>query len=163
VGRCDRSHKVCCRHDLADRGHIHHSLSRFRSDERTAIKVTAFEFQMNPSATDFSFHKWDRAKGKRFCSIRVNADVGPIVHRTNDTLLLCFVDHEDRAHAGAEWRKVEMHGGIGAAQTIDLRESVREIVLPRSGRVCTQPGMVRPLARCSDDRLPELIKRTCEA
>jgi hypothetical protein len=47
-------------------------------------------------------HKLDRAKDKKFCSVRVNQDLRLIVHRTAGSLLLCYVDHHDDAYAWAE-------------------------------------------------------------
>src|SRR5437773_2234075 len=106
------------------------SLARLTGDEQKAVKTTAFDLQMNPSAPGLSFHKLDRAKDKRFWSVRVGADVRLIVHRTDSSLLLCYVDHHDRAYAWAERRKLETHPATGAAQIIELRESIREIVVP---------------------------------
>ena len=38
-------------------------------------------------------HKLDRAKDKHFWSVRVSDDIRIIVHRTDASLLLCYVDH----------------------------------------------------------------------
>ena len=106
------------------------SLARLTGDEQKAAKTTAFDLQLDPSARGLSFHKLDRAKDKRFWSLRVNADIRLIVHRTDQALLLCYVDHPDRAYGWAERRKLETHPSTGAAQMIELRESVREVVIP---------------------------------
>ena len=106
------------------------SLARLTGDERKAVKTTAFDLQMDPSAPGLSFHKLEKSKDKRFWSVRVNADIRLIVHKTDASLLLCYVDHHDRAYAWAERRKLETHPATGAAQIIELRESVREIVVP---------------------------------
>ncbi len=106
------------------------SLARLSGDEQKAAKTTAFDLQMDPSAPGLSFHKLDKAKDKRFWSVRVNSDIRLIVHRTDASLLLCYVDHHDRAYAWAERRKLETHPTTGAAQIIELRESVREIIVP---------------------------------
>ena len=58
----------------------------------------------------------------------MSSDIRLIVHRTDASLLLCYVDHHDRAYAWGERRKLETHPTTGAAQIIELRESVREIV-----------------------------------
>jgi ATP-dependent exoDNAse (exonuclease V) beta subunit len=47
------------------------SLARLTGDEQKAVKTTAFDLQMNPSAPGLSFHKLDKAKDKRFWSVRV--------------------------------------------------------------------------------------------
>ena len=66
-------------------------------DEQKAVKTTAFDLQLNPANPGMSFHKLDKAKDKRFWSVRVNADIRLIVHRTDTSLLLCYVGHHDRA------------------------------------------------------------------
>ena len=106
------------------------SLARLTGDEQKAAKTTAFDLQMDPSAPGLSFHRLDKAKDKRFWSVRVNSDIRLIVHRTEGSLLLCYVDHHDRAYAWAERRKLETHPTTGAAQIVELRESVREIIVP---------------------------------
>src|SRR5213075_2017523 len=132
------------------------SLARLTGDEQKAVKTTAFDLQVNPSAPGLSFHKLDRAKDKRFWSVRVSAAIRLIVHRTDESLLLCYVDHHDRAYAWAERRKLETHPATGAAQLIELRESVREIVVPNYVQAEPIPKpVVRPLADVSDERLLE--------
>src|SRR5258705_4618369 len=106
------------------------SLARLTGDEQKAVKTTAFDLQVNPAAPGLSFHKLDKAKDKRFWSVRVNSDVRLIVHRTDASLLLCYVDHHDRAYAWAERRKLETHPTTGAAQLVEIRERVQEIVVP---------------------------------
>lgn len=130
------------------------SLARLTGEEQKAVKTTAFDLQMARSAPSLSFHKLDRAKDKRFWSVRVNADIRLIVHRTDESLLLCYVDHHDRAYAWAERRKLETHPTTGAAQIVELRESVREVVVPAYVQAEPAPRpTVRPLARTSDDQL----------
>jgi hypothetical protein len=53
-----------------------------------------------------------------------------IIHRTDSSLLLCYVDHHDSAYAWAERRKLEVHPKTGAAQLVEIRERVEEIVVP---------------------------------
>jgi superfamily I DNA/RNA helicase len=106
------------------------SLARLSGDEQRAAKTTAFDLQMNPANPGFNFHRLDKAKDKNFWSVRVNADVRLIVHRTPGSLLLCYVDHHDRAYDWAERRKLETHPKTGAAQLVEIRETVREIVVP---------------------------------
>jgi hypothetical protein len=130
------------------------SLARLTGDEQKAVKTTAFDLQMAPSAPGLSFHKLDKAKDKRFWSVRVNSDVRLIVHRTEGSLLLCYVDHHDRAYAWAERRKIETHPTTGAAQIIELRESVREIVVPTYVQKADLPRpAVRPLAATPEQHL----------
>src|SRR5918911_611413 len=118
------------------------SLARLSGEEQKAVKTTAFDLQMNPSAAGLSFHKLDRAKDKRFWSVRVSADIRLIVHRTDESLLLCYVDHHDPAYAWAERRKLETHPTTGAAQIVELRESFREIVVPTYVQAADPPKSV---------------------
>ncbi|HXH23655.1 MAG TPA: UvrD-helicase domain-containing protein [Vicinamibacterales bacterium] len=130
------------------------SLARLTGDEQKAVKTTAFDLQMNPAAPGLSFHKLEKAKDKRFWSVRVNADIRLIVHKTDKSLLLCYVDHHDRAYAWAERRKVETHPSTGAAQIVELRESVREIVVPSYVQAPSpQRPPSRPLADTPDEVL----------
>lgn len=106
------------------------SLARLTGDEQKAVKTTAFDLQMNPANPGMSFHKLDRAKDKSFWSVRVNRDIRLIVHRTPGSLLLCYVGHHDDAYEWAERRKLETHPTTGAAQLVEIRETVKEIVVP---------------------------------
>ncbi|WP_169979844.1 UvrD-helicase domain-containing protein [Tautonia rosea] len=106
------------------------SLGRLTADEQKAVKTTAFDLQLNPASPGMSFHKLDRAKDKQFWSVRVNADIRLIVHRTAGSLLLCYVDHHDKAYEWAERRKLQTHPRTGAAQLVEIRETVQEITVP---------------------------------
>jgi mRNA-degrading endonuclease RelE of RelBE toxin-antitoxin system len=107
------------------------SLARLTRDEQKAVKTTAFDLQMNPALPGNSFHKLDRARDPNFWSVRVSADIRLIVHKTGASLLLCYVDHHDKAYAWAERRKLETHPATGAAQLVEIRERVVEIPVPR--------------------------------
>ena len=72
-------------------------------------QTTAFDLQLNPANPGTSFHKLDKAKDKNFWSVRVNSDIRLIVHRSKANLLLCYVDHHDKAYDWAERRKLETH------------------------------------------------------
>jgi len=106
------------------------SLARLTGEEQKAVKTTAFDLQMNPANPGMSFHKLDRAKDKNFWSVRVNRDLRIIVHKTESSLLLCYVDHHDKAYQWAERRKLETHPKTGAAQLVEIRETVQEIAVP---------------------------------
>src|SRR6266478_2970175 len=106
------------------------SLARLTSEEQKAVKTTAFDLQMNPANPGLSFHKLDKAKDKNFWSLRVSADIRLIVHKTSASLLLCYVNHHDKAYDWAERRKLETHPKTGAAQLVEIRETVKEIVVP---------------------------------
>jgi mRNA-degrading endonuclease RelE of RelBE toxin-antitoxin system len=107
------------------------SLARLTGDEQKAVKTTAFDLQLSPANPGMSFHKLDKAKDKNFWSVRVNKDIRVIVHKTSGSLLLCYVDHHDKAYDWAERRKLETHPKTGAAQLVEIRETVQEITIPK--------------------------------
>ena len=107
------------------------SLTRLTGDEQKSVKTTAFDLQLNPGNPGFSFHKLDKAKDKNFWSVRVSNDIRLIVHRTPGSLLLCYVDHHDKAYDWAERRRLETHPKTGAAQLVEIRETIQEIVVPK--------------------------------
>ena len=106
------------------------SLSRLTGDEQKQVKMTAFDLQLNPGSPGMSFHKLDKAKDKNFWSIRVSRDIRIIVHKTDSSLMLCYVDHHDKAYHWAERRRLETHPKTGAAQLVEIRETVQEITVP---------------------------------
>ncbi len=107
------------------------SLAKLTGDEQKAVKTTAFDLQLNPANPGMKLHKLDRARDKDFWSVRVSRDIRLIVHKTSGSLLLCYVDHHDAAYRWAERRKLERHPKTGAAQLVEVRETVREIEIPR--------------------------------
>ena len=130
------------------------SLARLTGDEQKAVKTTAFDLQLDPANPGMSFHKLAKAKDKNFWSVRVSGDVRLIVHKTVGSLMLCYVDHHDKAYAWAERRKLETHPKTGAAQFVEIRERVEEVAVPKYVEVAT-PTPRKPLlfAQRSDDEL----------
>src|SRR5450756_573153 len=123
------------------------SLARLTGEEQKAVKTTAFDLQINPANPGMSFHKLDKARDKNFWSVRVNRDIRLIVHKSDASLLLCYVAHHDGAYDWAERRKLETHPKTGAAQLVEIRETVKEVFVP----VYVQTEL--PLA-ASPDRKP---------
>lgn len=107
------------------------SLARLTNEEQKNVKTTAFDLQLNPANPGLQFHKVEKAKDPNFRSVRVNLDIRLIVHRSASSLLLCYVDHHEPAYRWAERRRLETHPKTGAAQLIEIRETVREIVTPK--------------------------------
>src|SRR5579863_8568521 len=120
------------------------SLAKLTGDEQKAVKTTAFDLQLNPAHPSLQFHKLDKPKDRRFWSIRVNSDVRLIVHRTESSLLLCYVGHHDNAYHWAERRKLETHPKTGAAQFVEVRETVQEIVVPKYVEIVQAVSRVAP-------------------
>ena len=130
------------------------SLAKLTGDEQKAVKTCAFDLQLNPSNPGMSFHKLDKARDKNFWSVRVSSDIRLIVHRSDVSLLLCYVDHHGKAYHWAERRKLETHPKTGAAQLVEVRETVQEIIIPTYVKA-EQPVPPKPclFADVSDDEL----------
>ncbi len=107
------------------------SLARLTGDEQKAVKTTAFDLQINPDMPGMSQHRIERARDKNFWSVRVSRDIRLIIHRGDSSLLLCYVDHHDKAYEWAERRKLERHPRTGAAQLVEFRERIEDVVIPR--------------------------------
>lgn len=130
------------------------SLARLTGEEQKSAKTTAFDLQMNPANPGMNFHKLDRARDHNFWSVRVSSDIRLIVHKTEASLLLCYVDHHDKAYQWAARRKLETHPRTGAAQLVEIRERVEEIAVPKYIEF-EQPAPTKPLlfATVSDELL----------
>lgn len=131
------------------------SLSKLTNEEQKVVKTTAFDLQVNPANPGMKFHKLEKAKDKQFWSVRVSSDLRLIVHKTESSLLLCFVGHHDNAYQWAECRKLETHPQTGAAQLVEIRETVKEVVISKykKGQKPTVPGKLPIFANYSDAEL----------
>jgi mRNA-degrading endonuclease RelE of RelBE toxin-antitoxin system len=119
------------------------SLAKLTGEEQKAVKTTAFDLQLNPASPGMQLHRVDQARDPNFWSVRVSRDVRLIVHRTEASLLLAYVGHHDDAYRWAERRRLETHPTTGAAQWVEVRETVKEIVVPRYVEV-EQPAPAKP-------------------
>lgn len=130
------------------------SLAKLTGEEQKAVKTAAFDLQLKPAHPALQFHKLEKSKDPNFWSVRVNLNVRMIVHRTGTSLLLCYVNHHDEAYQWAKRRKPETHPKTGAAQLVEVRETVQEITIPRYVDVeQTAPAKPRLFADISEDRL----------
>ena len=64
--------------------------------------------------------------------MRVSSDIRLIVHKTQNSLLLCYRDHHDKAYdwaerrtPNAERRTPKAHPKTGAAQIVEIPERLR--------------------------------------
>ena len=130
------------------------SLAKLNNEEQKAVKTTAFDLQMNPASPGLQFHKLERLRDPNFWSVRVSRDIRLIVHKSQESLLLCYVAHHDPAYHWAERRKLETHPKTGAAQLVEVREMVREITVPKYVEA-QKPEPPKPLlfSDLSDDEL----------
>lgn len=126
------------------------SLSRLTGEEQKAVKTTAFDLLMNPAHPGMQFHRLNRTRDRRFWSVRVSDDIRLIVHRTEASLLLCYVGHHDQAYSWAERRKLETHPRTGAAQLVEIREVTKRVTIPQYVPGATEPSL---FANVSDDTL----------
>ncbi len=127
------------------------SLVRLNGDEQKAVKTTVFDLQTDPSRPSLQFHRIDRARDKNFWSVRVSSDIRIIVHRRQNSLLLCYVDHHEDAYGWAQRRRLETHPRTGAAQLVEVRETVKEIEVPLYVQV--EKPRPLPFANITDDEL----------
>jgi len=131
-----------------------YSLAKLTGEEQKAVKTTAFDLQMNLENPGMQFHKVEKAKDRNFWSVRAGSDIRLIVHRTTASMLLCYVDHHTAAYRWAERRKLETHPTTGAAQLVEVRERVEEIVVPKYVEVQEQARPKLPLfTNVPDDEL----------
>ncbi len=129
------------------------SLTRLSGDEQKAVKMAAFDLQLDPASPGMQFHRLDRAKDNRFWSVRATDDIRLIVHRNDDSLMLCYADHHDQAYRWAQQRKIETHPVTGAAQLVELLQTVREIAVTKYvGAAATSPSPAL-FANVSEDTL----------
>ncbi len=127
------------------------SLARLSGPDQKVVKTTAFDLQMNPASPGLRFHRLDKAKDANFWSVSVTMDVRLIVHKTESSMLLCYVDHHDKAYEWARSRKIEKHPHTGAAQLVEIRETVRQVIVPQyTFQPRTKP---LPFVEKSDDEL----------
>lgn len=132
------------------------ALAKLPAQEQKAVKTTVFDLQMDPAHPSLQFHRIDNSKDENFWSVRVSRDIRLIVHKTEDSFLVCYVDHHDPAYAWAERRRIETHPRTGAAQIVEVRERVQEILIhkPVEVEAAPTPIVLPPLfARYSDDEL----------
>ena len=132
------------------------SLGTLTDNEQKQVKTSAFDMQMNPANPGLQFHKLNAARDPNFWSVRVNRDIRIIVHRSDNRLLLCYVDHHDDAYKWGARRKLETHPKTGAAQLVEVRETVKEIVVPTYVEVPEEPApQVPALHACTAEDLLE--------
>lgn len=119
------------------------SLARLSGEEQKAVKTAAFDLQLNPISAGASLHRLEQARDKNFWSARVSRDLRLIVNRTAERMVLCYVAHHDAAYRWAAGRRLETHPTTGAAQFVEIREQVQEIIVPKYVEV-EQPRPPKP-------------------
>ncbi|MEM9898810.1 MAG: UvrD-helicase domain-containing protein, partial [Pseudomonadota bacterium] len=131
------------------------AMRKLTAQEQKAVKTTVFDLQLDPAHPGLQFHRIDKSKDENFWSIRVNRDIRVIIHKTQSSVLVCYVDHHDDAYKWAERRRIETHPRTGAAQIVEVRERVEEILVQKPVEVLAAPEPALPplFAGISDDEL----------
>ena len=127
-------------------------LERLNGEERKVAKLAAFELQINSANPGLQCHRLDNIKDKNFWSARASRDIRLIFHRVESSVMLCYVDHHDPAYDWASRRKIETHPVTGAAQIVEIRETVREIQIPLHipAEAAAAPEPKRPLSNLTE-------------
>jgi len=106
------------------------ALQKLEAKDAAAAKLakqSAFDFQMNPVGTGFSFERFTKSKDPSFWSLRVTDGIRIIAHRSPDLVTMCYVDRHAEAYKWAERRRFEVHLETGAVQIVEIRETIKEI------------------------------------
>jgi hypothetical protein len=106
------------------------ALRRLAAQEQKAVKMTVFDLQLDPSSPGLQFHRIEASRDPNFWSVRVNRDIRLVIHKTEGSFLICYVDHHNEAYQWAARRRIETHPRTGAAQIVEVRERVEEITVP---------------------------------
>src|SRR6056297_1132838 len=107
------------------------ALTKLSGQEQKAAKTAAFDAQMNPDNPGLQMHRVDRAKDPHFWTARVNRDVRLVLHKKDGATLLAWVGHHDDAYRWAERRRIDVHPRTGAAQIVEIRETVEDVIIQR--------------------------------
>ena len=106
------------------------ALARLAGPEQKAVKTTAFDLQVDPTAPGMKFHRIERSRDAHFWSVRASGDLRLIVHKTDDSFLLAYAGRHDDAYTWAERRRIEAHPRTGAIQIVEVRERIESPVAP---------------------------------
>ena len=106
------------------------ALRRLTRDEQAAVMMTTVQIHESPDHPSLQLHRVDRSKDPNFWTARVSRDIRIVLHKHGAETLLAHVDHHDNAYAWAERRRLDVHPKTGAAQMVQVRERVEEIVVP---------------------------------
>lgn len=125
------------------------ALSRLTGQEQKQAKTSAFDLQLNPAHPGLQMHRLTNGRDPNFWSVRVNQDIRIIIHKTEASFMLAYVDHHDDAYAWASRRRIEAHPRTGAIQIVEVHETVEEDVGPlfASPKIEPAPEPLQPVAQ----------------
>lgn len=127
------------------------SLARLTNEEQKQIKTTVFDLQLDPTSPGLQFHRIEKSRDANFWSVRAGRDLRIIVHKTQGSFLVCYAGHHDAAYDWAERRKIEEHPKTGAAQIVEVRELVKEILVPKVVEEVVKASAPEPLFAARSD------------
>lgn len=107
------------------------ALARLTGPEQTAAKTTAMDLQLNPAHPGLQLHRVTEARDPHFWTARASRDLRLVLHKRGGTTLLAWVGHHDDAYSWAGTRRIDTHPTTGAAQIVEIRETVEEVVSRR--------------------------------
>lgn len=110
------------------------ALARLTGQEQKQAKTAAFDLQLNPAHPSLQMHRLTNSRDPNFWSVRVNNDIRIIVHKTEASFMLAYVDHHDDAYKWAERRRIEAHPRTGAIQIVEVHERIED-----AGPLFSQP------------------------
>ncbi len=136
------------------------ALARLTGQEQKQAKTAAFDLQLNPALPGLQMHRLTNGRDPNFWSVRVNHDIRIIIHKTEASFMLAYVDHHDDAYAWAERRRIETHPRTGSIQIVEVHERV-ELLAPtfvaseprEAPRAAPAPAI---FAGLSDDQLLDI-------
>jgi AAA domain len=117
------------------------SLDRLTAGEQALAKQVVVDYMTDPTRPGLSLHRVDRARDRRFWTIRSGLDLRIVVFKEGARSVFCYIGHHDDAYKWAEGRRFEVHPITGAAQIVELEEVVRKEIRVVS-RDTMQPGLL---------------------
>lgn len=102
------------------------ALARLTGPEQTAAKTATMDLQLNPSHPGLQLHRVTEARDPHFWTARASRDLRLVLHKPGGTTLLAWVGHHDAAYGWAGTRRMNTHPTTGAAQIVEIRETVED-------------------------------------
>ena len=124
------------------------SLEKLAHQEQKVAKVIAFDLYISTPSPGGHFHRVEKSRDPDFWSLRVNSDIRIILHKRDNNLLICYVDHHDKAYDWARRNRMEKHSVTGAMQLVHFQEVEEKVAH-------TGPKAKRPWAHLSEATLLE--------
>ncbi|WCL50756.1 UvrD-helicase domain-containing protein [Leptospira sp. GIMC2001] len=129
------------------------SLKRLSNAEQKQAKTSVFDLQTDPAHPSLKFHRIDKSKDPNFWSIRINSDLRCVLHKKEDAILVCYIDHHDKAYAWAEKRKIEVHPSTGAVQIVVVPEIEFPIHPSSTETVQSITSKRKPFRKFSEEKI----------